>query len=124
MAAAIEQNYDANGIKWPVAIAPFQVIVVPVSYQDDQQRQVAEMLYEQLLNLGVEVILDDRLERAGVKFKDADLIGYPYRITIGPKALKEGQIEISCRFADQCSQVKVEEAAEWVANQIRQQLHS
>jgi prolyl-tRNA synthetase len=124
MAAAIEQNYDANGIKWPVAIAPFQVIVVPVSYQDDQQRQVAEMLYEQLLNLGVEVILDDRLERAGVKFKDADLIGYPYRITIGPKALKEGQIEISCRFADQCSQVKVEEAAEWVANEIRQQLHS
>ncbi|NLK50911.1 MAG: proline--tRNA ligase [Syntrophomonadaceae bacterium] len=123
MAAAIEQNYDANGIKWPVAIAPYHVIIVPVSFQDEQQRTVAEKLYNGLLKVGVEAILDDRLDRAGVKFKDADLIGYPYRITIGPKALKDGEVEVRCRITGEDFRLKIEEVVQWLADQVHSQLH-
>jgi prolyl-tRNA synthetase len=122
MAAAIEQNYDQDGIKWPMAVAPYQVVIVPVSYADEEQRKVAEDLYNQLLKLGIETVLDDRLDRAGVKFKDADLIGYPYRITIGAKALKDGQVEIRSRITREEVRVGINEAAEWVANQVKSQL--
>jgi prolyl-tRNA synthetase len=97
-------------------------VVIPVSYQDEMQRTVAESLYEQLEKLGVETVLDDRLDRAGVKFKDADLIGYPYRITVGAKALKEGQVEVRNRLNNEDVRVKIEAAAEYVANQLKQQL--
>ena len=122
MAAAIEQNYDENGIKWPASIAPYQVVVIPVSYQDETQKAVAETLYEQLEKLGLETLLDDRLDRAGVKFKDADLIGYPFRITVGAKALKDGQVEIRTRLNNEDVRVKIEAAADYVANQLKQQL--
>lgn len=93
MAAAIEQNHDENGIVWPKAIAPFQVVVVPVSEKSERQMKAANDLYAGLREKGVEVLLDDRAERAGVKFKDADLIGIPLRITIGDKSLDQGLLE-------------------------------
>lgn len=94
MAAAIEQHFDANGIKWPVSIAPFHVHLVAVSAD---QLPVAEELYNKLNAAGVETLLDDRNERPGVKFKDADLIGIPVRITIGPKGLAQGEVEVKYR---------------------------
>lgn len=97
MAAAIEQNNDEHGIIWPAAIAPYQVLVVPINAKDEQQMKLAESLYAELQAAKVEVVLDDRKERAGVKFKDADLIGYPIRITIGPKAVEEDQLEVKIR---------------------------
>lgn len=97
MAAAIEQNHDEHGIIWPAAIAPFQVAVVPINAKDAAQLQLAEEIYCRLKAAGIEALLDDRNERPGVKFKDADLIGYPLRIAIGPKALAEGLVEIKCR---------------------------
>lgn len=98
MAAAIEQKHDENGIIWPMSIAPFQVIIVPVNARDEQQMNSAVDLYQKLQQAGVEVLLDDREERAGVKFKDADLIGIPLRITIGPRSLKQGKVEIKKRW--------------------------
>jgi len=97
MAAAIEQNNDEHGIIWPAAIAPYQVLVVPINAKDEQQMKLAEALYAELQAAKIEVVLDDRKERAGVKFKDADLIGYPIRITIGPKAVEEDQLEVKIR---------------------------
>ena len=91
-AAAVEAHHDEWGIKWPLAIAPYHVVVVPVSTQDEQQMKVANEIYEKLLNSGVEAVLDDRNERPGVKFKDADLIGFPFRITVG-KTISEGNVE-------------------------------
>ena len=93
VAAIIEQHHDEDGICWPVSVAPFSVIVVPVSYKDEAQRNAADQVYYELENAGIEVILDDRDERPGVKFKDADLIGYPLRVTIGPKHLADGNVE-------------------------------
>ena len=97
MAAAIEQNNDEHGIIWPRAIAPFELVVVPVNAKNGEQLSYAERVYEELKTAGVDVLLDDRTERAGVKFKDCDLIGYPLRITIGPKALEEDVIEVKVR---------------------------
>lgn len=97
MAAAIEQNYDENGIIWPVTIAPYHAVVIPVNNKDVQHIALAEKVYEQLKALKIETVLDDRAERPGVKFKDADLIGFPVRITIGNKAINEGLLEIRVR---------------------------
>ncbi|MFS8665916.1 MAG: proline--tRNA ligase [Limnochordales bacterium] len=97
MAAIIEQHHDENGIIWPVSVAPYHVVIVPVKYEDERQRQVADQLYQSLAEAGVEVVLDDRAERAGVKFKDADLLGFPLRITIGPRSLEEEQVELKSR---------------------------
>lgn len=97
MAAAIEQNFDENGIVWPVPIAPFQVVVVPVSVKDTAQLALAEQIYSALQEAGIEAVIDDRDERPGVKFKDADLIGYPLRVTVGSKAVAEGVVEVKVR---------------------------
>ena len=97
MAAAIEQNNDEHGIIWPRAIAPFEVVVVPVNAKVPEQLALAEKIYAALKGAGVDALLDDRKERAGVKFKDADLIGYPVRITVGPKAVEENVIEVKTR---------------------------
>jgi prolyl-tRNA synthetase len=91
--AAIEQSYDADGMIWPVAIAPYEVVIVIPNLNDVQQVGAAEELYQSLKGAGVDVLLDDRNERAGVKFKDADLIGIPYRVVTG-KSLKDGQVEV------------------------------
>lgn len=106
MQAAIEQSNDENGIIWSRAIAPFEVVVVPVNAKNAEQLSAAEEIYEELRAAGVDVLLDDRSERAGVKFTDCDLIGYPLRITIGPKAIKEGTVEIKVRRTGEISTVE------------------
>ncbi|MCX7714390.1 MAG: proline--tRNA ligase [Clostridia bacterium] len=96
LAAAIEQNYDENGIIWPVSIAPYHVIVMPVNAKEDAQMQAAEKIYENLKAAGIDALLDDRSERPGVKFKDADLIGIPVRIVVGKK-IGDGIVEYKLR---------------------------
>lgn len=95
-AAAVEAHHDENGIKWPIAIAPYHVDIVPVNIKDELQMKVAGEIYEKLLSAGIEVVLDDRDERAGVKFKDADLIGFPFRVTVG-KTINDGLVEYKVR---------------------------
>jgi len=97
VAAAIEQNHDESGIIFPVAIAPFDVLLLPVNVNDTAIREAAEDIYHELLSGGFDVLLDDRDERAGIKFKDADLTGIPFRITIGTKFIKEGLLELKVR---------------------------
>ncbi|MBX7219741.1 MAG: proline--tRNA ligase [Blastocatellia bacterium] len=97
MAAAVELYHDADGICWPVSIAPFEVVVTPVNFTDEAMRTAAETIYRELKAAGVDVILDNRDERPGVKFKDADLVGIPFRIVVGPKKLKENKVEFFTR---------------------------
>ena len=97
MAAAVEQNNDKDGMIWPAAIAPYQVLVVPVNVKDAESNAKAEAIYNELLDAGLEVVIDDRKERPGVKFKDADLIGYPLRVVVGPKTLQTGELEVKLR---------------------------
>lgn len=108
-AAAVERHHDENGIIWPLAIAPYTVIIVPVSDQDETQMSIAEDMYKKLLTANVEVILDDRSERAGVKLKDADLIGIPYRITVG-KTIKDGLVEFKTRATGAVETISPDEA--------------
>jgi prolyl-tRNA synthetase len=111
LGAAIEQNHDARGIIWPRAIAPFEVVVVPLGYgKSAAVREVADDLYRQLSAAGVEVILDDRDERPGVMFADWELIGIPLRITVGERSLKEGNVELVRRRDLQTEMVPVAEA--------------
>lgn len=97
MAATIEQNNDEYGIIWPAAIAPYHVVIVPVSPKDELQMTLASTIYETLNASAIEAVFDDRNERPGVKFKDADLIGYPLKITVGPKTVNENVIEVKVR---------------------------
>lgn len=116
-AAAVEAHYDEHGIKWPLAIAPYHAIVIPVSTKDEQQMKVAQDIYETLKKHGAEVVIDDRDERPGVKFKDADLIGFPYQIIVG-KAIAEGNVEFKVRETEEKSTIKPEEAAEIVITAV------
>lgn len=109
VAAAIEQNYDENGIVFPIALAPFQVAVLTLNMKDDRVKSVAEDVYKKLVNLGVDVIIDDREESAGFKFKDADLIGIPVQVTVGPRTLKENAVEIKLRKGGVSKKVGIEE---------------
>mgnify|MGYP000018976903 CR=1 FL=1 len=122
VAAAIEQYYDENGIIFPMPIAPFQVILLPVNLKIDLIRETAESLYQALLDQGVEVLFDDREETPGVKFKDADLIGIPLRLTLGEKNLKKGLVEIKRRLTGEISLVKKEEAVEKILEMIRSEM--
>jgi len=116
MASIIEQNYDENGIIWPLQVAPHHVIIIPVNQSNDEQVKLAEEIYSKLLEEGVETVIDDRDERSGVKFKDADLIGIPIRITVGRKA-KAGIVEFKLRNSDEIKEIKAEEVLSEV-NQI------
>jgi prolyl-tRNA synthetase len=122
VAASIEQNHDENGIIWPMPIAPFQVLVTLVNPNDAEVREAGEGLYRQLLDKGVEVLLDDRDERPGSKFKDADLIGIPLRITVGSRSLKEGQFELQERRSGARTLLPVAETAETLCTMIAQAL--
>jgi len=104
--AAIEQNHDQDGIIWPKSIAPFDVVVTVTNIKDEKLREAGEKLYRDLSTANLEVLLDDRDERAGVKFKDADLIGVPFRITIGKK-IADGMVELFDRRAKQSEDVKI-----------------
>ena len=116
-AAAIEAHHDDHGIIWPLAIAPYHAVVIPVNIKDEQQMRVAEDIYKTLNKHGVEAVLDDRDERAGVKFKDADLIGFPYRITVG-KGISDGLVEFKSRESEELSNIKPEEACEIVVSAV------
>jgi prolyl-tRNA synthetase len=117
-AAAVEAHHDEWGIKWPLAIAPYHVIIVPVSTKDELQMSVANKMYEELLANGVEVVIDDRDERPGVKFKDADLIGFPYRITVG-KTIQEDNVEFVTRSSGEKIAIKPEEAVKSVIDAVK-----
>ena len=117
-AAAVEAHYDEHGIKWPIAIAPYHVTIVPVNILDELQMKVANELYEKLQKAGVEVVLDDRDERAGVKFKDADLIGFPYRITVG-KTINEGLVEFKTRETGEIAKITPDETAEKIIEIVK-----
>ncbi len=105
VAAAIEQHHDQNGICWPLSLAPFQIELVLLNPREDQEVQAGEALYQALLSSGVEVLLDDRDERAGVKFKDADLLGCPWRVLVGGRSFKEGMVEVQPRTGGQAERV-------------------
>lgn len=124
VAAAIEQSYDENGIIFPMPIAPFQVLILPVNMKVDLLRETAEELYQTLLNQGIEVLFDDREETPGVKFKDADLIGIPLRVTLGEKNLKKGLVEIKKRKTGGILLVKKEEAVSKIQEMIRTEMGS
>ncbi|XGB42829.1 MAG: proline--tRNA ligase [Nodosilinea sp. LVE1205-7] len=115
--AAVEQSYDKNGIVWPVAIAPYQVIVVIPNMTDALQVEKATQLYKNLQKAGVETLLDDRNERAGVKFKDADLIGIPYRVVTG-RALAEGRVEVVERASGEMAEVTLDGVVAWIHQRL------
>ena len=120
MAAAVEQNHDDKGILWPMSLAPFEVIVVPVKWDDAASREAAEKLERELEAAGVDVLVDDRDERAGVKFNDADLLGIPLRVTIGPRGLAAGKVELKARSSATAEEIALDSAAAEVARRIRE----
>ena len=120
LAAAIEQFHDENGIIWPRAIAPFEAVVVPINAKDEALMATAQQVYDDLKAAGVDVLLDDRKERAGVKFKDADLIGYPIRITISKTTLETGEAEVKIRKTGDVLQVPLAETAVEVAAKLNE----
>jgi len=122
VAAAIEQYYDENGIIFPIPLAPFQVLLLPVNLKVDVIRETSEELYQGLLKEGVEILFDDREESPGVKFKDADLIGIPLRVTLGEKNLKKGLIEIKKRRTGEVFLVKRENAIKEIKEKIAQEM--
>lgn len=123
VAASIEQNHDDDGIIWPVAIAPYEVVIVPANNKSEEVMAAAGKLYEDMEDSRDEVVLDDRNERAGIKFKDADLIGYPVRVTIGKKWQQSGCVEIKIRRSGEVVEVPLEEAKDKV-QEILQTLHA
>ena len=113
VAAAVEQLHDDNGIIWPVSIAPYQAIIVTANYKDEEQVKASEKLYQEFLDAGIDVLFDDRNERAGVKFKDADLIGIPVRVVVGKK-VGEGIVEYKERKMDTAVEIPMSDATKKV----------
>lgn len=118
MAAIVEQHNDASGIIWPASVAPFEVAVAVVSSKDEEQMRIGNELYEALKQEGVDVLLDDRKERPGVKFKDMELIGIPYRITVG-RGIKDGNVEFRARTASESSDIALSEVVELVKKELK-----
>ena len=111
LAAAIEQYHDENGIIWPRSIAPFEAVIVPINAKDEALMSTSETIYTALQEAGVDVLLDDRKDRAGVKFKDADLIGYPLRITVSKNTLENNEVEIQIRKTGEALSCAIESVA-------------
>lgn len=124
LAATIEQSYDENGIIWPVSLAPYKVSIVPVDFNNEAIKKTAEEIYKQLKKDKIEVLLDDRDERAGIKFKDADLMGIPFRITVGEKNLKDGNVEFKARKDDKTKAeiIKTDKIVEYIKSKIQESL--
>ena len=121
VAAAIEQNNDEYGIKFPVPIAPFEVSVLPINMKQQDVKDAAEKVYSALLHDGVDVLIDDRAETAGVKFKDSDLLGIPIQVTVGQRSLKEGKVEIKNRNSGERISIMVEEVSGEIAALLAEQ---
>jgi prolyl-tRNA synthetase len=121
VAAIIEQNHDDKGIIWPMSVAPYHVIIVPVNVSNEAQNGVAEDIYAALQKEGIEVLIDDRDLRAGVKFNDADLLGIPIRITVGKK-VSDGIVEIKLRENEEAEEVKISDVVEKVKNIIKEKM--
>ena len=119
MAAAIEASHDADGIIWPMSIAPFHVLVLALDPRHAEVMATAGKLHDELEAAGIDVLLDDRDERVGFKFKDADLIGIPVRITVGPKALAEGVVELKCRDQKEVERLAPDRAGTRAAEIVR-----
>jgi prolyl-tRNA synthetase len=119
MAAVIEQHHDGDGIRWPMPVAPYQVLITTIGKQEEALMEAAQRLHDELEALGVEVVLDDRDERPPVKFKDADLIGIPLRLTLGARGLKEGVVEVKWRHESGFVQVGLGEAASVVSGMVK-----
>ncbi len=119
IAALIETSHDENGILWPLSLAPYEVLLAPVKVTDPATQQATDALYAALEAAGVEVLLDDRDVRAGVKFKDADLVGIPLRVVLGERGLKDGKLEIKWRWDKQAELIDLATAAETIAGLIR-----
>ncbi|KQO12418.1 proline--tRNA ligase [Paenibacillus sp. Leaf72] len=117
LSAAIEQHHDAAGIVWPLALAPYHVHLIPISVKDETHMKVAQQLYNELQSSGVEVLLDDREERPGIKFKDSDLIGIPLRVVIGKDA-EQGKVEFVQRKGNQKELITIEEAGERIRQMV------
>jgi len=124
VAAAIEQNHDENGIIFPLPLAPFQVIILNLDPKNEQISGAAESFYMQLQQEGIEVLLDDRDERPGIKFKDADLIGIPYRITIGKRLVQENEVEVRTRRDGLTKSLSLDKAVAEVCNAIRAEMEA
>jgi prolyl-tRNA synthetase len=120
-AAAIEQNHDEKGMIWPMSLAPFEVQLIPLSAKSSESLKVTDQLHDSLNQSGIEVLWDDRDERAGVKFNDADLIGIPYQLILGDRSLKEGLVEIKDRKSGQVTKVKLNETVPTLKNLITSQ---
>lgn len=119
IAAAIEQNYDDKGIMWPISIAPYEVSIVVLNYDKEEQREIADSIYDGLHDKGVEVILDDRIESAGKKFADADLIGYPIQVVIGSRTKKTGNVEVKIRATEERLEYPIDKAVEEVIELVK-----
>jgi prolyl-tRNA synthetase len=118
LAGLCETSHDADGIIWPISIAPYEAVVVPLNIQDAPVMETAEKIYKELLAAGVDVLLDDRDLRAGAKFKDADLVGFPLRVVIGGKGLQEGIVELKWRDQKDAEKVAVAEGVATARRQI------
>ena len=116
-ATIIEQNFDADGIVWPLSVAPFEVEIIPVNLKNEDVVNTAERIYKELKLMGVDVLIDDRDARPGTKFKDSDLIGIPVRITVG-RDLKEGLVEMKFRNSEERELISAVDAAEIVRDRL------
>ena len=115
--SAVEQSHDKNGIIWPLAIAPYHAVVVVPNIKTEEQMTVGTQLYEALNAAGIETLLDDRKERAGVKFKDAELIGIPYRVVTG-RSIADGKVEIVERATGEAQEVAIDKVADFLKSKL------
>ncbi|MBQ2822265.1 MAG: hypothetical protein IJF17_11890, partial [Thermoguttaceae bacterium] len=118
LAGCIENSYDEKGIIWPVSIAPYEVCIVPMRVNDEATMAAANKLYADLQAAGIDVLIDDRDARPGVKFNDIDLIGFPLRVVIGPKGLANNEVELKWRWESDCQNVALDSAAQTIADAI------
>jgi prolyl-tRNA synthetase len=119
IAALIEQSHDTNGIIWPINLAPYTVVIVPIDYKDPRTKETSDKIYNGLADKKIEVLIDDRDERPGVKFKDADLVGIPIRITVSSKTIDKNQVELKYRNKPDTAFVDISAIIETVTNRLQ-----
>jgi prolyl-tRNA synthetase len=121
LAGLIETSHDDSGIIWPLALAPYEVVLAPLKVNDEETMAVAEKMHRDLTDAGIDVMLDDRDQRPGVKFKDADLIGFPLRVVLGPRGLKEGKVEVKWRWENEPEMFELPTATEKIIEIVEQE---